>query len=428
MKVILSGTLLLATTATLAQAPSQAPTLGLNTAQKLDELRRLANQAKDAGDLPAETLYLCQAAAIDEKKFGKKCDRVKGDADKALAQFQADLEMGRGDVQRKDYAGALRDLGKIKFGPSKAEAQEWMQQARIGLSGGTPVDPASLAAFNAARAAYDRGDFDAVEPEVRRIQSPVIQAGANQFLANICAYRDAMKQADAMAHAGDLKGAEQKYQVAVSIQRNGPGHPQDRLHEVQAAEAKAAAAASSQSQSTTAALMPSNEKATPPPAKPNHAARNRNTLITAHQGATNNDVQASTQANNAPGNLAAQQTTGLAGTAPAADETQKSGGIEDSLKAGIADFYASHFSHAAETIGLYLLGDEKQHAGAAHFYLGASLFAQALLASPKDEPRVDALQRQAQDQFTLAKQLHYKPIESAVSPKILAQWTQTGEQ
>src|SRR5215469_4150236 len=269
MTKLLSGTLLMATTVILAQTPSQPPTLGLNTAQKLDELRRLASQAKEAGDLPHETFYLCQAAALDEKKFGKKCDHAKGDAAKALAQFEADLEMGRGEVQRKNYAAALRDLEKISFGPHKAEAQQWMQQARIGLSGRVPVDPASLDAFNAARAAYDRGDFDAVEPQVRRIQAPVIQAAANQLLANINTYREAMKQADAMFHGGDLKGAEQKYQMAAAIQRNGPGHPQDRLREVQAAQA-----ANSQLQTTASAPLPPNNRTTPLATKPKYVAKN----------------------------------------------------------------------------------------------------------------------------------------------------------
>src|SRR5215469_7754175 len=291
MTKLLSGTLLLAATAMLAQAPTQAPTLGLNTAEKLDELRRLANQAKESGDLPSETLYLCQAAALDAKKFAKKCDRVKGDAAKALAQFHADLEMGRGEVQRKDYAGALRDLGKITFGPDKAEAQQWMQQARIGLNGGVPVDPASLAAFNAARAAYDRGDFDAVEPQVQHIQSPVIQSAANQLLVNISAYRDAMKQADAMFRKGDLKGAELKYQFAETIQRNGPGNPQDRVREVQAAEAQGLATASQPQQNAPASISP-NDKTALLSSKLNHALRSKNSAGTPHQEGTKGDSTA----------------------------------------------------------------------------------------------------------------------------------------
>ena len=246
-------------------------------------------------------------------------------------------------------------------------------------------------------------------------------------LANISAYRDAMKQANEMAYKDDLKGAEQKYQLAASIQRNGPGHPQDRLREVQAAEEKAAAA-SSQSQPTASVPVQSNEKTTPLHVKPNHGARNRNTLNAAHEGATTGDVKSAPQASSAPGRTNAEPTGGVAVMTAAVDDAQASSETEDSLKEGISDFYASHFSHAGDAIGIYLQGNKKRHAGAAHFYMGASLLAQALLTSPKDQPRADALRQQAKDQFVLAKQLHYTPIESAVSPKILAQWTQTGEE
>jgi hypothetical protein len=426
MNLRMSGAVLVAATAMLAQTPSRPPTLGLNTEEKLDELRRLGNQGKESGDLSAETFYLCQAAALDEKKFTKKCDHAKGDEAKALAQFEADLKMGRGEVQRKDYAGALRDLGRIKFGPNKAEAQQWMQQARVGLSGGVPVDPASLEAFDAARAAYNRGDFEPVEPLVKRIQSPVILAAANQFLANISAYRDAMNAADAMVHKGDLKGAEQKYQLAASIHRNGPGHPDERLREVQAAEARAAAAAS-QPQPVASAPLPPNSKTTQPSSKPNHAARSRNISVTTQKEIANGEVKGPTQASNAGGNLDAQRGEDRAGTLGTVDQTQTPSGSDDDLKEAIKEFYASHFSQAADAIEIYLQEGEQRHAGAAHFYKGASLLAQALLTSPKDQPRADALRLQAEKEFDLARQMRYKPIEAAVSPKILAQWTQPGD-
>ena len=102
--------------------------------------------------------------------------------------------------------------------------------------------------------------------------------------------------------------------------------------------------------------------------------------------------------------------------------------MEESLTQGVTDFYASHFSHANDAIEVYLQGGGTHYAGAAHFYLGASLFTQALLTSPNDRPRAESLRQKAQAQFTAAKQLHYKPVESAVSPKVLAEWTQIGNQ
>jgi hypothetical protein len=417
MKATLSGAVFLVATAMLSQTP--------NADQSVDQLRDLASHAKESGDLQSEADYLCQAAALDGKKYGKKCDRAKDDAGKALAQFQADLAMGRTELQRKDYSGALRDLGKVTFGPNKAEAQELMQQARIGINGGIPVDPASLAAFKAAREAYFRGDFDLAESEAKHVQSPALQNVVNQLQANISVYRDVMKQADFMVHNGDLKGAEQKYQFAVTIQQNGPGHPAERLNEVQAAELQAATAKAQPAvQSQTAQGKPIQ-----PPPKVNNAARIRNSLDTAHREKTQGDLKAAPQPYNAALALDMRQAEAVAGKKRVLSEMQEDpSAMKDSLKEGVVDFYASHFAHADDAIGAYLRSGGKHYAGAAHFYLGASLLMQALLTSPKNQPQADTLREQALDQFILAKQFHYKPIESAVSPKVLAQWTQTGDQ
>jgi hypothetical protein len=416
MKVKLSGALFLAATAMLAQTP--------NTGKSVDQLRDLANQAKNSGNLQSEANYLCEAAALDGKKYGKKCDRAKDDAAKALAQFQADLEMGRTELQRKDYPGALRDLGKITFGPNKAEAQELMQQARIGNSGGIAVDPASLAAFKAAREAYFRGDFDVAESQAKRVQSPPLQGTANQLLANISIYCDVMKQADAMVHNGDLKGAEQKYQFAVTIQQNGPGRPRERLREVQAAEAQAAAAKPQQQPAAIAQMAEQGKAAQPPP-----KVKIKNSLDTARREEKQGNLKGALKAYNTALGLDARQAEAVAGKErPLGEMREDPKAIDDGLTEGIADFYASHLSRADDAIGVYLRGGGKHYAGAAHFYLGASLLAQALMTSPKDQSQADALRQQARNQFVLARQLHYKPIESAVSPKIFAQWTQTGDQ
>ena len=418
MKVKLSGAVFLVATAMLSQTP--------NAGKNVDQLRDLATHAKESGDLQSQADYLCQAAALDGKKYGKKCDRAKDDANKALAQFQADLAMGRTELQRKDYSGALRDLRKVTFGPNKTEAQELMQQARIGISGGIPVDPASLTAFKTAREAYLRGDFDQAESQAKRVQSQELQNAVNQLLANISVYREVMKQADALVHNGDLKGAEQKYQFAVTIQQNGPGNPVERLKEVQAAETRAA---SEKPQTVVQSQITAQSKATQSPSKINNTAKIKNSLDTARREETQGDLKAALQAYNVALSLDARQADAVAGKKRVLSEMQEdSSAMKDSLKEGVADFYTSHFLHADDAIGAYLQSGEKHYAGAAHFYLGASLLTQAFLTSPKNQLQADTLRERALAQFAFAKQLHYKPIESAVSPKVFAQWTQTSEQ
>ena len=421
MKLKWGGIVLLTATAMMAQTSNQD--------KSTDQLRDLASIAKNSGDLLAEANYICQAAALDSKKYEKKCARAKEDANKALVQFQIDLDTGRTEIQQKNYGGAFRDLGKITFGPNKAEAQDLTQLARIASNGGTPVDLTSYEAFKSARAAYLRGDFDVVQSEAKRVQSPPLQNAINKLLTNISIYRDMMKQADALARSGDLKGAEEKYQFAILIKQNGPGQPQDRLRELQSAKAQAA---------TTEPVPPPQplvpvqsqtlSKATPPSQTSNDRGKTKispNPAPHEQKQALGKDAQQllkSAQAN-------ARKGEDVSGRKAASENTQQDPEeMEDGLTQGVADFYASHFSHADDAIEVYLQGGGTNYAGAAHFYLGASFLSQALLTSPNDRPRVESLHQRARAQFTAAKQLHYKPIESAVSPKVLGEWTQIGSQ
>jgi hypothetical protein len=415
MKLKWGGILLLAATTMMAQISNQD--------KSADQLHDLAGIAKNSGDLLANANYLCQAAALDRKKYEKKCTRAKEDANNALLQFQIDLNTGRTEIQHKDYGGALRDLGKITFGPNRPEAQDLMQLARIASNGGTPVDLTSYEAFKSARAAYGRGDFDVAQSEAKRVQSPPLQNATNKLLTNISIYRDMMKQAEALTRSGDLKGAEQKYQFAALIKQNGPGQPQDRLQELRAAEAQAA-----------------NAKPAPPPAQPPVPIQPQ-ALSKASQPTQTSNNRARTKISSipAPHDDARQLPKSSQANARKAEDAsdkkeapgniqQNSEPVEESLTQGVTDFYASHFSHANDAIEVYLQAGGTHYAGAAHFYLGASFFTQALLTSPNDRPRAESLRQKAQAQFAAAKQLHYNPVESAVSPKVLAEWAQIGNQ
>jgi hypothetical protein len=407
-------------TATLTQATPDA-------GKSADQLRDLASQSKSTGDLQGEATYLCQAATLDEKKYGKKCERAKDDLTNALARFRAYLGMGTLELQNKNYAAAVRDLGKVKFGPGKDQAQELMQQARIGLSGGTPVDPASLEAYKAARDAYAHGDFDTAQKQAQRVQSSVLQTAANQMLSNINVYLETMKQADTLAHNGDLPHAAEKYRFAVAIQANGPGNPQQRLTELEAEEAKAAAEQQQQAQSVASGQASMNTITPRVVQKPEELSKLKRLLATADRDEARVDFKGALQAYSAALALDPRQAQAVEGRKRVTREMQdQSGTLDDLLKKGIHYFYTSQFSEADTSIGLYLQESNPRYAGAAHFYLGASLLTQSLLTSLKDRPQADAIRRQAQDQFIQARQFHYEPVEAALSPKIWELWTASG--
>ena len=412
MRIALSAVLLLSSGMLLAQ--NQPP------AKSADQLRDLAKHARKAGDLQAESGYLCQAAGLDGKKYGKKCEKANEDATKALLQFQADLNAGRTELERKDYSGALRDLGKITFGPSKGEAQELILRARI-ESGALPPEQLSQLALTGAEEAFSRGDFDRAEDLLTHMHSPTLQSAANKLESNINAYRDAMKKADELDRSSDYDGAAQKYQSAATIKPNGPGQPLERMRQALDAQAKADQKKAEQTASPSA---PVQDAQVP---RSSGADKIKNWLTIARRDETGGDLKGAVQAYDAALKLDGRQTEALAARTRVLNKMKDDEqALEKNLVQGVAEFYASQFSAANDVIGKYLEDGGGQHVGAAHFYLGASLLSQAILVDPRNAADSDKLRNQALEEFVRAKQLQYVPLQSAVSPKIFAQWAQTG--
>ncbi|MGA7315484.1 MAG: hypothetical protein WBX22_16080 [Silvibacterium sp.] len=413
MRIALGAVFLLSSAMLLAQ--NQPP------AQSADQLRDLAKQARKAGDLQTDAGYLCEAAGLDGKKYGKKCEKANEDAAKALLQFQADLNAGRTELEHKNYSGALRDLGKITFGPTKSEAQELMLRARI-ESGTLPPEQLSQVALTGASEAFSRGDFDRAEDLLKHVQSQTLQSAANKLESSIHAYRDAMKQGDELDRSGDYNGAAQRYHLAATIKPDGPGQPLERIRQALDAQAKADEKKAHQTASPSAPV----QEAQVPAPKSNDAEKIKNWLTIARRDETGGDLKGALQAYDAALKLNGREAEALASRTRVLNKMKNDDqALEKNLVQGVAEFYAFQFSAANELIGKYLKDASGQHAGAAHFYLGASLLSQAILADPKNAANSDALRNQALEQFVVAKQLHYAPLQSAVSPKILAQWTQT---
>lgn len=405
-----------------AQQPQQ------QSSQSPDQLRDLAKQARSSGDLESVANYFCQAAAQDQK-YGKRCEKAREDTAKALDEFKADLNVGREELERKDYVAALRDLGKITFGPLKREAQGLILQAR--LEGGM-LSPAQVSqlALGEASAAYAHGDFDTSEGWLKRVQAPAFQAAASQLQTNINMYLNTMNQADELSRSGDYKGAAQKYQFAATIRANGPGQPLERLRQVLDAQEKVDLKNAQQPPAQQAppqqAQAPAGNK--PVPTSADSTGKIKSKLAVAHRQEAKGDVNGALQTYDAVLKLNNRQPDALAGRKRLLEQMKgNENALEESLREGIVEFYASHLAMASEIIGNYLQQGGREHAGAAHFYLGATLLSQALLTDPKDKTGMDALQRQGQEQLALARQSHYVPVGSAISPKILALWEQASE-
>ncbi|HEX4714011.1 MAG TPA: hypothetical protein VH164_03695 [Ktedonobacteraceae bacterium] len=358
---------------------------------------------------------LCQAATLDPQKYSKKCERARAEVARQLDEFKALLGTGQFELQRKDYQGAIRDLSRIRFGPLAQQAQALVAQAKSALAQPS-ADAAGAAALSLALAAYQQGDFNTAAAQASQVHSANLQGQAQQILTNVKVYQDSMSAGDALAKNGDYKGAEDKYTFAVKIAANGPGSPADKLRQMDALLQKQAAAAQLAQEPATKAAQP----------KVNYAAMVKSDLAQASDAEARGDLKGALQAFDNALALDGLQPEARAGKQRVITELRKNQKeLQQSLADGVLSYYASDFAHASEALNLYLSGSNARSQGAAHFYLAASLLSQAILADPGSEGQASDLRQKAQQQFQLARQAHYKPVEELISPKILEEWAKS---
>jgi hypothetical protein len=377
-----------------------------------DHLRDLAKQAHARGALDQEADALCQAATLDPQKYSKKCAHARDEVARQLDEFKALLGTGQFEMQQKDYQGAIRDLSKIRFGPLAQQAQALVAEAKSALVPPS-ADAAGAAALSLAQAAYQQGDFNTAAAQASQVHSPNLQPKAQQILTNIKVYQDTMSAGDSLAKNGDYKGAEEKYTFAVKINANGPGNPGDKLRQTDALLQKQTAAPQAAQQPATKAAQP----------KVNYAAMVKSDLAQASDDEARGDLKGALQAFDRALALDGLQPEARAGKQRVIAELRKNQKeLEQSLGDGVLSYYASDFAHAIEALNLYLIGSDARSLGPAHFYLAAALLSQAILADPGSETQASDLRQKAQQQFQLARQANYKPVEKLISPKILAEW------
>jgi hypothetical protein len=383
----------------------------------LKDLEKQAKKAKDRGDLGQVANYLCEAANLDAAHYGKRCERARADAEKKIQEFGGDLETGKAELRQRDFAGAIRDLSKIIFGPNQDEAQRLILQARASLPG-PEFEAANQAIYRVAAAAYQRGDFETAATQASLVNSPATQPAAKQLLANIKVYQDTMARAALLAQNGDYKGAREAYAFAVKINANGPGSPADKLRDMDARVANQAAEAAAKSQQAAEAAEAAQ--------KAENAAKVKVGLAKARRDEAKGDLKAALQDFERVLMVDGQHAEALAGKQRILTELRSDPeALVESLEDGIRSYYASQFEKAAESISGYLnsKSGELHYKGAAHFYLGASLLSEAIFADPHDQAHANSLRQSAEQQFEEARQEKYKPVESQVSPRILAAWT-----
>ncbi|WP_213806553.1 hypothetical protein [Granulicella sp. dw_53] len=402
----------------------------------------------DAGNLNSEykaamakkefdhaTAYICQAAKLDPHKYGKKCDSMQRYTADQLVQYESIFNTSKFELDHKDYAGAIRDLKKIYFGPRHEEAQRIIQEASKSLNLGPQPANTDGRTLAAAQAAYENGNFAAALELASSIKEADLLAGTREIVTNIRIYNQSIQEGDAYMQSGNLAAAKQKYSFALAIKNNGPGNPGDKLLRISSmlASTDSSKPQVAESKDKTEAKAPSNPVAQVERNKAKSAAnvaldsskKVKELMAKAHESETSGDAKAAVSTYEQVLAIDPQQEDAVLARQRLLDAMQADPQeVEDTLIKGVRSYGQSHFEEARDAITLYLK-EGGVLKGPAYFYLGATFMSEAFLSDAQNKNRYDDLQKNAIQNFHLAKQAHFKPLEKYVSPKIMAVWNRS---
>ncbi len=375
---------------------------GARADQQADDLYKQYKAAKAKGQYDLAAKAVCDAAKIDAK-YQNECDQVSTYVNSRLQDFETTFVLAQAELNRNNCADALRDFGKISFGPHRDEALTLGAKAKDCVEHPAPVVDPNTEALKAAQLAYANNNFATAEQNAEQVKSAELLPQAQTIRNNIKNYTDAMQQGDEYARKKNFTAARQQYEIAAHIKSDGPGNPSSKVQQM------------------IAASNPSG------PQQDNKPALVKAALTEAQSAAARGDCATALVSFARVLELDPKQQDAIAGRAKCQEDIARSDPkrLEDTLVSGVRSFYESSFTDAQADISTYVkIGGSNM--GAAYFYLGATMLARAILAGPKNKDEYTRFHQSAMENFEKAKQEKFKPVEKYVSPKILAVWAQAG--
>jgi len=383
-----------------------APPLNAQEKPK-QQAKDLAERAKGEGNDRAQQVQdFCEAAQLEpkDKKYTEACNSyrtglIQDDtaylASAIAAYKNHDLDRAESQVKLvTSYDNKLS--GQAKF------LLERIRNDRL---------PGQL------KAAWERGDFNAVGTLAQGITNPDIRAVASAYVNNVSLYNGYIDQARKMENSNPQEAIRQ-YTLAMNLNPNGPDHPAGKIAELQ----KAMLAKSAPPTPTPAPA--------PKPAVSSSAdiAKKVNKLLGDARNAEKQGNQQDALNDYAmvlklqPGNQDAQSNTDRIEQAIRNDPAA----ARNELKSAIRYFYHSQFDDARRALLDYLESPKTAlDPGVADFYLGATLIERSMLKTPRSNwqgPSPEALSA-----FKEARNANYNPVRAYISPALLKIWDSTGQ-
>jgi hypothetical protein len=397
------------------------------------EAKELFEKAmKEGNDHLKQVQDICQAAHLQpkERKYSDACSSYTAGLNHDDETY---LALALAAYQSRDFEKAESMAKQVSSFDPKLAAK-----ARVVMDA-VHNDKATGQSVAEVKAAWERGDFNAVTSLAQGMSSPSAKAAANAYVSDVNMY-DGYIEAANKAQKDNPQEAISQLGYAYKLNPNGPVNALAKIDELN----KAIAAknnsnyfhtpASSGKPDTTAKNNPNtdsgnkNEAASTAPLNQADTAKRVNGLLFE---ARNAEKQGNTAVAigdyGAVLRLQADNREAMASSArlQQAIKTDPTAATNE-LKSAIKSFYNAQFDEARAALMEYLESPQAaKNRGAADFYLGATLVARSILRTPRAEwkgPSQDALSA-----FKSARSANYNPVRAYVSPSLLKVWDATAQ-
>jgi hypothetical protein len=373
--------------------------------------KELVDKARsEGGDRARQVQDFCAAAQLDPKNkpYADTCNNyrmglIQDDTAllaSAIAAYE-DHDLDRAESQARlvtSYDAKLS--GQARFLLGRIKSDKLLSQVK---------------------AAWDRGDLQAVSTLAQGITDTGVKAAANAYVNNASLYKGYINQAAQLERTNPQEAIRQ-LTLAKALNPKGPGNVAGQIADLQRAM---------QAKSTPPPLppAPAPRPAPRPAANPGEElAKKVDKLLADARNAEKQGKQQDALSDYAmvlklqPGNPEAQSSTGRIEQAIQNDPAA----ARNELKSAIRYFYQSQFDDAHRALLNYLESPQTgRNPGVADFYLGAALIERAMLQTPRAQwqgPSPEALSA-----FKEARKAHYSPVRAYVSPALLKIWDASGK-
>jgi hypothetical protein len=396
---------------------------------KKSELDQQARQAAAVGNADEAARLYCEEAALDPRdpQLRQVCTEMKNEAERERKRNEQRFSEGVQAFKSGDLETAEQRFRNIRTGVHLDEAKRYLQQSIPAARAQAENDRSMEQKFEQGKQAYQNNDFGLAKTLLAQVTGGHASE-AQDYLARIRQFEQAMTQGDTLAGNKDYKNAAASYSQAANIKTDGPGDPRGKAARMQSL---LAAVPAHEDTAPTPTPTPVVATVTTPHTSPTEAAVKPSAHASFDVAKKLREAQAAQRKGSyadAMGKYAAvlvEDPRNVQARAALEDLKAKTSGSEEKASAdadvmlskAIREFYTGQYEDAEVHIKDYL-GYKGSRTALSYFYLGVCKATRFYLGGEQEVDR--KLLEEAREAFRNAKTAGFTaPGEKYISPKIL---------